>query len=216
MGGHTASLTLVLYRCLCGGWFSVGWGLRERNGPSVPHCVAVGQALEEARWGVCRRRPRRVCARLPPWVRGHIIHLLMGHTSMRDWLLLEKKLPGLPGPNVPVDTGRSCVLSCTGGQQTGWGGGAGAAPLHPVATLQQPLYSPSPVVPKSKKAKPHGKTPHSHPLLPVLSLCLLPPTPTPLPIFVNKYKTSGLRPATTNRSPVPAARPGWGDLWLPV
>lgn len=35
------------------------------------------------------------------------------------------------------------------------------------------------------------------------------------PIFVNKYKTSGLRPATTNHR-VPAARPSWGDLWFPV
>lgn len=39
--------------------------------------------------------------------------------------------------------------------------------------------------------------------------------PSAVPIFVNKYKTSGLHPAATNHS-VPAVWLGWGDLWSQV
>lgn len=64
---------------------------------------------------------------------GHRAHLYTysWDTSLQDWLLLRKKkkvhgADWFPGPNMPVNIGRSCVLSCTGlsgllGQRQTWG-----------------------------------------------------------------------------------------------
>lgn len=135
-----------------------------------------------------------------------------------------------PGPDMSVNVGRSwCTelrwLPSLPGQQD-----TGPIPAPALASVLIPRHRPGAKTQGFHNQRgPNQSRDVSHHPQP---WCPKPPTPVvkgkdcreggrrrrlpaqPFPIFVNKYKTSGLRPATTNHS-VPAAWPGWGRFMVP-
>lgn len=110
----------------------------------------------------------------------------------------------LPGPNMPVATGPSCVLSCTRATD----GGAPSPPPPRGHAATTPLFS-KPRCSKIKKAK-HTPKDTSQPTPPSCPKPSPPaPHPHPSPHFCEQIQDFRSPPCHHKPQRVPAARPGW-------
>lgn len=191
-------------------------------------------------WGRALRRPGGVSwgplLRLSQGVTKHICtDLFTGHHARQAAALKNKQKKGngadwFPGPDMSVNVGRSwCTelrwLPSLPGQQD-----TGPIPAPALASVLIPRHAQA-LKPRGSTIKEARTNPEMSHTTPNLGVPSPPPQyvkgkdcregrrrrrlpAQPFPIFVNKYKTSGLRPATTNHS-VPAAWPGWGRFMVP-